>query len=688
MRRHAWQHLGAWSALALCGALGVGGALIAGLWLPASWAAVIGGGVTAVTAVWADRVKRWLDRQTEARQSIDGSTSVAGRGGGLPRAREAHDAVRLGVHPARQDEESPVAGALPPYVPRTVDRALREALRTTSCVVVVGESTAGKSRAAYEAMRAVLPDHRLAAPAGRDVLPALVTLLSRGGPSVLWLDDFERFLGPGGLTSTTVARLTGEGTVVLATMRTAEYDRFSARESRLAGDEERAALREGRGILQAARLVFMDRLWSPEELRAAEEHADDPRIAGALRQTEHFGLAEVLTAGPELLRDWRLAWSPGTHPRAAALVAAAVDCRRTGLDQPVSREILEELHDHYLSSRGGHRLRPEPLEEAWQWALTPVHGASSLLIPAGPNDEEPRFLAFDYLIDQPEHDPVPREVWTRLIAMADASQARQVANAAFWRVRTAFHTAVESGTVDDVYSRASALADRGERTAAIALLTEALEASQTGPDHGSQEQDAPLADKVTLRHQIAFYRMLAGQHAEAQESFRALLAECEARLPADDEYLQVIRHNLASCLRRGGDLPGALAEFRRILAVRERSLGPTAMNTLATRGVIADLTCDMGDPVEALHQAREILAAEEASLGKDHTNTLETRCAMAKFLAASGDHAAAAEALDACLPDLIAALGDDHPDVHKARGDLTAYRAVDGPVRAPGDHRS
>ncbi|WP_447039537.1 tetratricopeptide repeat protein [Streptomyces sp. DSM 118878] len=691
MRRHAWQHLGAWSALALCGVVGVAGVLVAGLWLSPSWAAVIGGGLTAVTAVWADRAKRWLDGQTEARQSIVESASVAGRGGGLPRAREADDAIRLGVHPARRDGEAPVAGALPPYVPRAVDRTLRETLRTARCVVVVGESTAGKSRSAYEAMRAVLPNHRLAAPARRDALPALVTLLSRGGPSVLWLDDLERFLGPGGLTSTTVARLTGDGgdTTVLATMRTAEYDRFGARGLQLAGEEERAALREGREILEAARVVFMDRLWSPDELRAAGEHADDPRIAGALRQTEHFGLAEVLTAGPELLRDWRRAWSPGTHPRAAALVAAAVDCRRSGLDQPVSREILDELHDHYLRARGGHRLRPEPLEEAWQWALTPVHGASSLLIPAGPNDEEPGFLAFDYLIDQPEHDPVPREVWTMLIALADASQVRHVADAAFWRVRTAFHTAVDSGNVDDVYSRATALGDRGEWDEAIALLTEALEASQAEPAaQDSQEQNESLSGEVTLRHQIAFYRMLAGDHAEAQEMFRALLTECEATFPPGDEFLQVVRHNLASCLRRGGDLSGALVEFRRILAARERNLGPTAMNTLATRGVIAAIICDMGDPAEALRRTREILAAEETSLGKDHTNTLETRCAVARFLAASGDHAAAAETLSACLPDLIAALGDDHPDVREARGDLAGYRAAVGQVHAPGDHQS
>ena len=92
-----------------------------------------------------------------------------------------------------------------------------------------------------------------------------------------------------------------------------------------------------------------------------------------------------------------------------------------------------DLHHHYLLARGGQLLRPEPVADAWAWALHPVHGASSLLIPAGPSDEDQRYLAFDYLVDQPDHEPIPPETWHLLVARADPLQATRIASMAFWR---------------------------------------------------------------------------------------------------------------------------------------------------------------------------------------------------------------------------------------------------------------
>nr|WP_240929308.1 tetratricopeptide repeat protein [Streptomyces coryli] len=158
-----------------------------------------------------------------------------------------------------------------------------------------------------------------------------------------------------------------------------------------------------------------------------------------------------------------------------------------------------------------------------------------------------------------------------------------------------------------------------------------------------------------------------GQPGDAEAAFRALLAEYEALLPAGDEGLHVIRHNLASCARRRGDLADALDQFRALLADREVHLGPTAMNTLDTRRVIACIVAAMGDLDEAVRQAREVLELEEAHLGPDHINTLETRCCIADFLARTGDHTAALEALDACLPDLVRTNGREHPVVLDAK---------------------
>ena len=334
------------------------------------------------------------------------------------------------------------------------------------------------------------------------------------------------------------------------------------------------------------------------------------------------------------------------------------------------RRILSTNLRRGTLAHGGHTLRPEPVDEAWAWALRPIHGASSLLIPAGTSEEDQRYLAFDYLIDQPDHEPIPPDTWNLLVAKADQAQAARVASEAFWRVRTAFHTAVDTGAAGDVFSRASAAADRGDYPHAIQLLIDTLESADDQSDDAEQHR--------SLRHQIAFYQMLSERIDEAEASFKELLAEAEQTLPSDDEYLQVVRHNIASCTRRRGDLPGALAQFLRILDDRERQLGPDAMNTLATRGAIARIIAEMGDPDEALRETEDILADEQRALGTDHTNTLSTRHSMATYLAKSGDPGAAVDVLQALLPDLIRALGADHPDVLDARWDLARYHGQHG----------
>ncbi|MEU7778889.1 tetratricopeptide repeat protein [Micromonospora parva] len=453
-------------------------------------------------------------------------------------------------------------------------------------------------------------------------------------------------------------------------MRTSEYERFASRAEPSLDQYARPAWRAGRDVLRSAYIIVLRRLWSETELAAAATFAGDTRIALALRRAKSFGIAETIAAGPELLADWRNAWVPGGHPRGAALVAAAVDCRRAGLDDPVPHDLLLELHHHYLVVHGGRTLRPESVEEAWEWALRPVHGASSLLIPTGADGEDQSYLAFDYLIDQADLAPVPPQTWNLLVARAEPAQAARVASEAYWRVRTAFHAAVDSGAVDDVFSQARAMADRGSYPLAIQLLTDALQTA--GEEIGS------LGQGPSLRHQVAFYQMLSGLIDEAEVAFKELLAEAERDLPPEDEYLQVVRHNIASCSRRRGDLSGALDQFGRILADRERYLGHDAMNTLATRGAIAGIVAEMGDPAEATRQSRGILADEERALGTDHSNTLSTRRSLAKHLADCGDVDEAIGVLQALLPDLVRALGADHSDVLDARWDLARYHGQHG----------
>jgi hypothetical protein len=63
--------------------------------------------------------------------------------------------------------------------------------------MLVGDSTAGKSRAAYEAI-VTLPDHVLIVPNDRDAIATAIFEAVHTRRCVLWLDDLENYLGAGG----------------------------------------------------------------------------------------------------------------------------------------------------------------------------------------------------------------------------------------------------------------------------------------------------------------------------------------------------------------------------------------------------------------------------------------------------------------------------------------------------------
>ncbi|KPM51918.1 hypothetical protein ACG83_30465 [Frankia sp. R43] len=123
------------------------------------------------------------------------------------------DPYRLGVHraihlPGAADE------TLPAYVDRDIDHqpvtGIRARLRTAAgrggFVLLVGGSSAGKTRCAFEAIRAELGDWWLLRPTS----PTQITTLAAAPPTrtVLWLDEIQTYLnGEHGLTATTVSAL-------------------------------------------------------------------------------------------------------------------------------------------------------------------------------------------------------------------------------------------------------------------------------------------------------------------------------------------------------------------------------------------------------------------------------------------------------------------------------------------------
>ncbi|MDS1272709.1 tetratricopeptide repeat protein, partial [Lipingzhangella sp. LS1_29] len=116
----------------------------------AAFAAAVAALVSGVLVSRADRrAQQDTDRAVARRRS--GVVSISGR---VPRVEERTDLRAWGVHPAVALEDAQPAMDDPPvYVPRDIDTQLRARLDHSGFVLVVGDSTAGKTRCAAEAVR-------------------------------------------------------------------------------------------------------------------------------------------------------------------------------------------------------------------------------------------------------------------------------------------------------------------------------------------------------------------------------------------------------------------------------------------------------------------------------------------------------------------------------------------------------
>jgi hypothetical protein len=126
------------------------------------------------------------------------------------------------VHPAAPNGGGAAGfGRVPAFIDRDVMPQVEAALSAgEGFVLLVGESTAGKSRLAYEVMRQHFPKYRLVVPDSRESMARLVDIVVRLRRVVVWLDELDAYLGAGGLSAGQVRRMLdadGARVVVLAT---------------------------------------------------------------------------------------------------------------------------------------------------------------------------------------------------------------------------------------------------------------------------------------------------------------------------------------------------------------------------------------------------------------------------------------------------------------------------------------
>jgi hypothetical protein len=432
-------------------------------WLTSAALSVIAGfaGVAATLGVFwrqrrgedqrarQDRAQRSVEAKAQQARLLRAQCRVDEASGWLPRVSILTDPVGLGVHPAIPvaelgvEQQPPTAGVdlparVPVYVPRDLDARLDAALARGGLVLLRGDSTAGKSRAAYEAMRRLPGDRFVLIPTERGSLWALRDAGLEFRDTVVWLNDLDRFLSPGGLDTALLYWLIGDGTrrvVVLATIRNSEFNRRDPSRARDTTGPERDLLRADRELLdQAVEDLELERPFTPDEQRRASERAWDPRIADALKHADQYGLAEYVAAGPKLWRRWRSARAvdnPLPERVGAALVAAAIDCRRAGLTRPVPEPILRDLLADYLRDEpDADQLAPMVIADGFEWATTRVQATSALLTSDGGG-----YVVFDYLLDQvqtaSDAPPLPDVVWEQLLVDPHPKDAFRVGMAAY-----------------------------------------------------------------------------------------------------------------------------------------------------------------------------------------------------------------------------------------------------------------
>ncbi|MFD8391805.1 tetratricopeptide repeat protein, partial [Streptomyces sp. NPDC059680] len=477
-----------WPKWLVAGAVATAGVLVA-VWTPL---------VKARTDALAARTTREAEREAQAEGAIGRLPSIKGK----PLfVKDMSDRALLGIHeaiplPAASGTDRDLSLDLPTYVPRDIDADLRTSLQVSSktggFLLLVGPAAAGKTRCAYEAIRAVLPNWRLFMPPDGTTLNEMVTGGADLKHGVVWLNETQNFLtGSDQLKASTVRRLltnTARPVILIGTIWPEIYDqlRMPAAIPGGQGEGEEVITRDAREILDLARRFSLSQ-WSDQEWGRAEELTSvDPRIRQAAIHRGHLGLAQTLSAAPELIHRWEQADSPFGQ----AVITAAVAARRCGHPANIPASLIEALAKEFLTGAQRAAAGSEWLADALAWACRPVHhsgGIAPLQAFGADMGRVDGYQVSDILVDHKgqssavlQHQITP-SVWGLIADLAATEACLSIGFGAYranmpTAARSAWRRAAEAGDVNAMGRLGLFLREEGDVDGARTWFTRAAEA--------------------------------------------------------------------------------------------------------------------------------------------------------------------------------------------------------------------
>ncbi|OXM58814.1 hypothetical protein CFP71_00760 [Amycolatopsis thailandensis] len=294
---------------------------------------------------------------------------------------------------------------LPPYVPRAHDRRLADLVTdaaggTSGLAVLVAGSSAGKTRACWEALTPLREagDWRLWHPDSTRPDILLHDLEQVAPRTVVWLNETQNYLDnqDGQRIAAALRALLADGTrapvLVLGTLWPQHHDALT-----------RAHDSQVRLLIDGAAIPVPDAFTGPELANMIEAARTDPRLAWAVSHAPGGRITQEVAGGPELLNRFQTA-----PPAAKALVQAAMDARRLGHRLGLPLPLLEQAAAAYLTDLQLSESGDDSLDRALAYVTRPAKGAPGPLtrIPArrtrrngraGSADGPPEYRLADYL---------------------------------------------------------------------------------------------------------------------------------------------------------------------------------------------------------------------------------------------------------------------------------------------------